>query len=320
MTRRFAAVAILALSLVACDSTSPTTSPAATGTTTPESTATPSTAASAEPSAAVQIDEQSYLIGEAFSMPSNDQGLDWPTPTSAPVMPNGQPAVRVAFLPTSCATADFVVQVDNGPPEDAWETSLSEGATGQSSAGSWPAAQVPQCADGHGPSYLELGYHPLALEIIHLTASLLKVIDGPSKVELVPVYTSVDATQPSLTMASVVGLEPQPGPKKARKATPVEVASTTFARATLPDGSAPDRWGFRVTGCGSGGPTFIDITARIGSEEPVPVGQCSDSSYSTVEMSSPLPPEGTPIAVLMAGGTTKSFVQVAEFQWRGERD
>ena len=31
-------------------------------------------------------------------------------------------------------------------------------------------------------------------------------------------------------------------------------------------------------------------------------------------------PEGTPIAVLMAGGTTKSFVQVAEFQWRGDRD
>ena len=75
-----------------------------------------------------------------------------------------------------------------------------------------------------------------------------------------------------------------------------------------------------MTGCGSAGPTFIDITARIGTAEPVPVGQCSDGSLSTVEMSLPLPPEGTPIAVLMAGGTTKSFVQVAEFQWRGDRD
>jgi hypothetical protein len=210
--------------------------------------------------------------------------------------------------------------VDNGPPEDAWETSLSEGATGQSSAGSWPAAQVPQCADGHGPTYLELGYHPLALEIIHLAGSLLKVIHSPSKVELVPVFTSVDATQPSLTMTGVVGLEPQPGRTKARKTTPVEVASTTFARATLPDGTAPAHWGFRVTGCGSGGPSFVDITARIGSAEPVEVGQCSEGTFSTVEMSLPLPPEGTPIAVLMAGGTTKSFVQVAEFQWRGDRD
>jgi hypothetical protein len=276
--------------------------------------------ASAEPSAAVQIDEQSYLAGDAFSMPSNDEGRDWPTPTSPPVMPNGLTAVRVAFLPVSCATADFVVQVDNGPPKDAWETSLDEGAAGRSSVSSWPAAQAPQCADGQGPTYLELGYHPLTLETIHLAATLLKVIDSPSKVELVPVYTSVDATQPSLTMTATVGLEPQSGPKKPRKATPQEAFSTTFARATLPDGTEPDHWGFRVTGCGSGGPTFVDVTARIGSAEPVDVGQCSDGSFSTVEMSLPLPPEGTRIALLMAGGTTKSFVQVGEFQWRGDRD
>jgi hypothetical protein len=320
MTRRFAAVAILALSLVACDSTSPTASPTATGTARPTPTTRPSTAASAEPSAAVQIDDESYLAGDAFSMPSNDEGMDWLTPTSLPVMPNGRPAVRVAFLPVSCATADFVVQVDDGPPEDAWETSLHEGAGGQRSAGSWPAAQPPQCADGQGPTYLELGYHPLTLETIHLAASLLKVIDSPSKVELVPVYTSADATQPSLTMTGVVSLEPQSGPKKPRKTTPEEVVSTTFARATLPDGTAPNHWGFRLTGCGSGGPTFVDVTARIGSAEPVEVGQCSDGTYSTVEMSLPLPPEGTRIAVLAAGGTTKSFVQVGEFQWRGDRD
>ena len=214
-----------------------------------------------------------------------------------------------------------MVQVDNGPPEDAWETSLSEGATGQSSAGSWPAAQVPQCADGHGPTYLELGYHPLALEIIHLAASLQKVIDAPSKVELVPVYTSVDATQPSLTMASVVGLEPQSGPKKARKATPVEVASTTFARATLagrngagPLGFPRDRLRLRRSLHSSTSPRGSAARSRSQSASARTV------SYSTVEMSLPVPPEGTPVAVLMAGGTTKSFVQVAEFQWRGDRD
>ena len=135
--------------------------------------------------------------------------MDWLTPSSAPVMPNGQPAVRVAFVPTSCATGDFLVQVGRRAAEDAWEASLREGATGYSSAGSWPAAQVPECADGQGRTYLEVGYHPLELGTIHLATSLRNVIDAPTEVELVPVYTSVDATQPSLTMPSVIGLEPQ---------------------------------------------------------------------------------------------------------------
>jgi type IV pilus biogenesis protein CpaD/CtpE len=78
MTRRLAAVAILALSLAACDSTSPTTSPTATKT--PARTASPSTVASAEPSAAVRIDEQAYLVGDAFMMPIDEVGMSWLTP------------------------------------------------------------------------------------------------------------------------------------------------------------------------------------------------------------------------------------------------
>jgi hypothetical protein len=234
-------------------------------------------------------------------------------------MPDGKPAVRVAFVPTSCATGDFFVQAGVVLPKDAWETSLDGSANEHGSMSSWPAQQVPECAEGQGRTYLQVGYHPLALDTIHLVAGLRNVTDAPAEVELVPVYTSADASQPSLTMTSVVGLEPQSGPKKPRKATPEEVVSTTFARATLPDGSAPDHLAFRVTGCDSGGPEFVDITARIGSAEPVAVGQCSDGSFSVVQMSLPLPAEGTPIAVLMAGGTTKSYVQVAEFQWRGDR-
>ena len=268
----------------------------------------------------MQIDDPSYLAGDAFVLPINDEGIDWLTPSSAPVMPNGQPAVRVAFVPTSCATGDFVVQVGLGPPKDAWEESLDEAFDEFGSSGSWPAAERPECVEGRGRTYLEVGYHPLAPGTIHLAAGPRNVIDAPTEVELVPVYTSADATQPSWTMASVIALEPRSGPKKLRKATPQEVVSTTFARATLPDGTAPDHWSFRVTGCGSGGPTWIDVTARIGDEEPVAVGQCSGPSFSTAEMSWPLPAEGTPIAVLMAGGTTKSYVQVAEFQWRGDRE
>ena len=135
---------------------------------------------------------------------------------------------------------------------------------------------------GQGRTYLQLGYHPLDVPTLHLVvANLRNVTDAPTEIELVPVYTSADASQPSLTMPSVISLEPRSGPKKPRKATPEEVVSTTFTRATLPDGTAPDHWGFRVTGCGSGGPTWIDVTARIGSEEPVELGQCSESSFST---------------------------------------
>ena len=314
MSLRLVVVALVAaLSLVACDSTTPTTSPAATGTNGP------SVVESAAPSAGVQIDDPPYLAGAAFSVPVNDVGITWNAPVPVPVMPNGQPALRVAFLPTSCATGDFFVQAGVVLPEDPWEASLDISASEHGSMSSWPAQQVPDCGEGQGRTYLEVGYHPLALETIHLAAALRSVTDAPTEVDVVPVYTSADASQPSLTMTSVVGLEPQAGPEKPRKATPQEVVSTTFARALLPDGSAPDHWAFRVTGCDSGGPTFVDITVRIGSAEPVAVGQCSDGSYSIVQASLPLPPEGTPIAVLMAGGTTKSYVQVAEFQWRGDR-
>ena len=93
-----------------------------------------------------RADRRAVLSGRRRILAADATTRDWTgsTPTSVPVMPNGQPAVRVAFLPTSCARADFVVQVGNGPPEDAWETSLSESASGQGSAGSWPAAQVPR--------------------------------------------------------------------------------------------------------------------------------------------------------------------------------
>ncbi len=309
--RLVVAAVVAALSLVACDPTTLTTSPAATRTNRP--------APSAAPSAGVHVDGLSYLAGTAFSVPVNDAGITWIAPAPAPVMPNGQPAVRVAFVPTSCATGDFIVQAEIAPPKDPWEASLEVSATERGSMSSWPAQQVPECLEGQGRTYLEVGYHPLALETIHLVVELRNVTDAPTEVELVPVYSSADASQPSLTMTGVVGLEPQPGPEKPRKATPQEVASTTFARATLPDGSAPDHFAFRVTGCDSGGPGFVDITARIGSAEPVAVGQCSDGSYSIVQASLLVPPEGTPIAVLMAGGTTKSYVQVAEFQWRGDR-
>src|SRR4029079_5815814 len=125
--------------------------------------------------------------------------MDWLTPTSPPVMPNGQPAVRVAFLPTSCATGDYVVQVGDGPPKDAWESSLQEDIDEQGAAGIWPSPQPPGCADGLGPTYLELGYHPLTVELIHLATSLRNVTNAPTEIELVPVYTSADATQQSLT-------------------------------------------------------------------------------------------------------------------------
>lgn len=321
MHRRWVAVAVAAaLSLVACDSTTPTASPAA-RTLAPSSSAPPSADESAAPSAGLQIDDPPYLAGDAFMLPVDFEGADWLAPTSPPIMPNGQAAVRVAFLPTSCVTGDFRIQAGIAWPQDPWQIALDEAVSEHSSFGSAPAPQFPECEEGRGPTYLEVGYYPLPLGTIRLAATPRNdITDVPTEVEVVPVYTSTDATQPTLTMPGVIGLEPRSGRTKPRKASPQEVVSTTFQRATLPDGSAPDQWGFRVTGCESSGPSFVDVTVRIGSEEPVPVGQCSEGTYSTAEFSLPLPAEGTPFAVLMAGGTTKSYVQVAEFQWRGDRN
>src|SRR4051812_34464046 len=204
MTVRLALVAIAAaVSLVACDSTSPTVAPRVNASS-PSAAAPASTIASAEPSAAIEVDDPSYLAGEPFVVPVNDDGLDWIAPASPPVMPNGEPAVRVAFVPASCAAEDFRIGAGVRWSKDPWEISLDEAATEHASMGSPPDVEVPECLEGRGRTYLEVGYHPLSLGIIHLGVTLPSVTDAPTKVELVPVYTSADATQPTLAMPSIV--------------------------------------------------------------------------------------------------------------------
>ncbi len=236
-------------------------------------------------------------------------------------MTNGQQAARVAFLPASCATGDFTITSD-AVPEDAWETMLGDPPGYTLTA--WPAAQVPECADGHGWTHLQVGYHPFApLEAIHLVASITNVNDAPAEVEVVPVFTSADATQPSLTSTGFVAMGPISGAEKPRSASkPREMASYDFARAILPDGTAPTGWGLTLTGCGPVGgkpPGTIVITARVGDAAPVEIATCSDGGYMSGEMSLPLPADGTRISVSTTGGTTKSQVRVSEFQWRGDR-
>ena len=330
MSFRLAGAGIAAaLSLVACGVTPPTAAPAATSQTastapglSPSGTLPASLPASLSASAAgtLGIDDPAYLAGDAFSLSVGEAGADWTVPSLAPIMPNGQPAMRVAFLPVSCATGDFTITTD-AAPEDAWETSLR--AVGDShpyEMGFWPAAQVPECANGQGRTYLQVGYHPLvALGTIHLVASLTNVTDAPAAVDMLPVFTSADATQPSLTMVGFIAFESVPGPEKPRSASAQEMSTYDFARTTLPDGTTPTHWGFVVTGCGPVGQGSIVITARVGSAAPVEVGTCSDGSLLSGEMSLPLPVDGTQVAVLMAGGTTKTHVRVSEFQWRGDR-
>ncbi|HEX2755774.1 MAG TPA: hypothetical protein VHM48_09935, partial [Candidatus Limnocylindrales bacterium] len=78
-------------------------------------------------------------------------------------------------------------------------------------------------------------------------------------------------------------------------------------------------WGLEVTGCGPIGGTELVVTARVGRAAPVEVGTCSEGSYSSSMMALPLPPDGTTVALLTSGGTTKSQVRISGFQWRGER-
>jgi hypothetical protein len=185
---------------------------------------------------------------------------------------------------------------------------------------SWPSAQPSGCADGQGESYLRVAYHPLALVgPIHLVVDIGNVIDAPTSVEVLPVFTDADATQPSLTAVGFFGLTSTSGPEKPRSAKAKLLGAWDFGRTTLPDGSTPTQWGLRLTGCGPGGEKPFFITAQVGDAAPVDVGTCSAGSLSVEEVSLPLPADGTPVSVHMAGGTTKSQVRVSEFQWRGDR-
>jgi hypothetical protein len=330
MPQRLAIATIAAvLSLAACGVADPTATPAATGrpaspTPAPSPSAAPDASPSASPVASLRIDEAAYLAGDAFTLPVGEAGADWTAPSAAPLMPDGKRAVRVAFLPASCAIGSFTITAEAAAPEDAWETILRGPPVYP--VMSWPAAQVPECADGHGWTYLQVGYHPFApLGTIHLVASISNVNDAPAEVEVevVPVFTSADATQPSLTSTGFIAMGPISGPEKPRSASKLrEMASYDFVRATLPDGTAPTRWGLKLTGCGPVGgkpPGAILITARVGNAAPVEVGTCLDGGYTSGEVSLPLPADRTQVSVLTTGGTTRSQVRVSEFQWRGDR-
>ena len=326
--KRGISVIIAALSMVACGpSPLPTAAASVTSvSTTPAQSLSvaPLASLSASPSAsrdrASPIDDEAYVAGDAFALPLGDSGTDWIAPSAAPVMPNGQQAVRVAFLPASCATGDFTIGADPAP-EDSWETSLLEDSSKHPyEFEAWPGAQTPSCVNGQVSTYLQVAYRPFVpLGAIHLVGSITNVDDPPTAVEVVPVFTNADASQPSLTTDGFIALEPVAGPVKPRSATTQQLFATDFTRATLPDGTAPTDWGFMVTGCGTVGPKPIVITAQVGGAAPVAVGRCSEGSFSNEMSSLPLPADGTHVAVLIAGGTTKSLLRVSEFQWRGDR-
>jgi hypothetical protein len=170
-------------------------------------------------------------------------------------------------------------------------------------------------------SYLQVAYRPIAPPVsIHLVASTTNVNDAPTAVEVVPIFTSADATQPSFAMNGSIGMGPIGGPEKARSATAKMMAVTGFVRMTLPDGSLPTSWRLEVTGCGPIGDKQVVISVRVGSAAPVEVGSCSDGSMLSTQTSLPLPPDGTKVTLLSSGGTTRSQLRVSEFQWRGDRD
>ncbi len=315
-------VVIAAMSLVACGNTTPTATTAVTVAPSASSGLTSPAAPSASADTALPIDDAAYQAGEAFMLPVSDAGFDWTAPSSLPVMPNGQPAMRVAFLPASCAAGEFSIVADD-VPEDPWETTLREdGTTRGYTFGSWPAAQVPECADGQGRTYLDVGYHPLApTGIVHLTAAIRNFPDAPTAIEVIPVYTSADATQPSLTSDGSAAMGPVSGKEKARPAKPQPFFATDFAQLSLPDGSVPTSWNYRLTACGGSGPTTnpVVVTLKVGDAAPVEVGQCSEGSIVNDVISLPIPADGTHVAVLTSGGTTKSELRLSQFQWRGDR-
>ncbi len=312
MSARFAVAAIVtALSVAACGVVPPIESPSG------DPPTQPSVTLSASPDSGLRIDDPAYLAGDAFLVPVGDAGADWTAPSSAPVMPNGQWAARVAFLPASCAASDFTITAD-APPEDDWETALREDNYDFTS---WPGPQVPECSNGQQDwTYLQVAYHPfIGLGVVHLVASVSNVIDAPSEVEVLPVFSSADATQPALVSDGSMSMGAIPGPSKPRSVKAQFFASFPFNATTLPDGTAPTSWALEVTGCGPVGGKPMVVTARVGGSAQVEIGTCMDGGMSSEWLTWSIPSDGTKVTLLLAGGTTKSHVRVSEFQWRGDR-
>ncbi len=187
--------------------------------------------------------------------------------------------------------------------------------------GPWLMAgpQVPDCAEGQGRTYLEVGYHSLAPETIHLAAALRSVIDAPTQVErraglherrCQPAV--IDDDQCRRPGAAVWAEEAAEGDAAGGGLDDVRTGDRCRTGRLRTTGLSRDRLRFR--GSHIRRHHRADRQCRAGRSRAVLGRELLDRRASL-----PLPPEGTPIAVLMAGGTTKSYVQVAEFQWRGDR-
>ena len=234
-------------------------------------------------------------------------------------MPNGQPAVRVAFLPASCET-DVKLEADP-TPADAWEADLQGNGADAYEMRMSPSAQVPECSEGHGRTYLQVGYHPLTpFGAIHLAASVATVDGAPTEISVVPIFTSADATQPAFTAVGSASMGPLAGPEKPRPTKPTLMSSETFVGTPLPDGSMPTAWALKVTGCGGTSYDLMTVSVQVGTDAAIEIGWCSEGGGGSNVLSWPIPADGTTITVLIAGGTTKTLARVTQFQWRGDRD
>ena len=208
-------------------------------------------------------------------------------------------------------------------PDDAWVSALKGDATAYD-AQSWPAPQPAQCADGEAAAgYLDVGYLPLrpgdpiGIETRVTTATG----EMPSTLEVVPVFTSADATLPALDEVSTRSISAKTGAEKVLDSTKRRLlASWTFAVATLPDGSTATTWQPEITGCGSTGSKLADATSlslRVGNAEGVPIGDCANGeALSSAEQHLAVPADGTRIRIYATGGTTRTLVRITEFQWR----
>ena len=217
MTRRFAAVPILALSLVACNSTSPTASPAATGAITPGPTTSPSLRCFRRTQRR-RADRRAVLSGRRRILPADQRpGIrTGPRRHRRPSCPTDrQPSASRSF-PRPARGPTSWSRWTTGRREDAWETSLSESASGRTLRGFVACGTGAAVRRRERPDLSRLGYHPLALATVRLRLiELQKVIHSPSKVELVLPPPASTLRSPGIDHGRRRRLEPQSGATKA---------------------------------------------------------------------------------------------------------
>jgi hypothetical protein len=288
-------------------------------------TAAPGSTASPQPSAptvpTVPSSETAYVALDPVTIAIKDGVGTYTAPAMLPTFgPDAQPAAGFTLLPICPPDLNVSLVLAAPKLEAGWEN-LS--TTGHFEFQAWPSVeQLPRCAAGKATGYLESSYYAAAASAAVVVSAI--GTDVPATISVVPVYTPATSGIPWMAMAESVSNQGSTRPKdlsaSKRRAvfeSPIDAASFY----TLPDGSHPNHFAFRLTGC-SGGTAMhpkgsMTLFVSVGTSAPLEMGTCGGGSFSSSETDLAFPADGqVKVAISSKGGSTGFGLRISEFMWR----